>query len=246
MNLELVQKRIIKNKVEKGFNVTDIEEEFRNLKSELEEAVEAFRSKSVVDVAEELADIAIYTLGIAELLGIDMEEAINNKMTVNENRVYIKDKDGRLIKLGPIKSPSGELLGTPFGKISLNSDGTIDLDELVDTFEKFRSKYYDFPYTLQDLGDLDVVRFDENETETIELFEIEDIHNDYKDKPNTLGESLLKFFGIDASTTPPEDVEFILLYRMGTDDNGEVSFVIFTLTYLKPYERFIGKAKKTD
>lgn len=246
MNLKTVQKRIIQNKIKKGFNTTDIEKEFGSLQIELDEALDAYRNKSIEDVAEELADVAIFTLGIAEILGIDMAKAIECKLEKNERRVYITDENGEPVKLGAVYSPSGELIGYPLSKISLNSEGKIDLDELVDTFETFRGKYYDSPYTLQDLSDLDIVRFDKNEIETIELFEIEDIQNDYKDKPNTLGESLLKFFRIDTTTTPPEDVEFILLYRMGTDDNGEVSYVIFTLTYLKTYERFISKAKKTD
>ena len=246
MNLKTIQKRIIQNKIKKGFNTTDIEKEFGSLQIELDEALDAYRNKSIEDVAEELADVSIFTLGIAQLLGIDMEKAIESKLEKNERRAYITDENGEPVKLGAITSPSGELIGYPLSKISLNSDGKIDLDKLVDTLEEFRSKYYDFPYTLQELSDLDIVRFDENEIETIELFEIENIDSDYKNKPNTLGESLLKFFRIDTTTTPPEDVEFILLYRMGTDDNGVVSYVIFTLTYLKPYERFISKAKKTD
>ena len=40
----------------------------------------------------ELADVAIFTLGLAEMLDIDLESAILKKMAINEKRVYINGK----------------------------------------------------------------------------------------------------------------------------------------------------------
>jgi NTP pyrophosphatase (non-canonical NTP hydrolase) len=40
------------------------------------------------DLGEELADVAIYLLGMAEILGIDLEKEIMQKMEKNTKRVY--------------------------------------------------------------------------------------------------------------------------------------------------------------
>ena len=52
-----------KNKVAKGFNTTDIPLEFCLLQGEIAEAFDAWR-KGRADVGEELADVAIYLLGL--------------------------------------------------------------------------------------------------------------------------------------------------------------------------------------
>lgn len=91
-----LQKRIYQNKLDKGFNVTDIYQEFCLLHGELSEACEAYRKKKD-DLGEELADVAIYLLGLAEILGINLEEEIMNKIEKNENRIY-ENRDGVLIK----------------------------------------------------------------------------------------------------------------------------------------------------
>lgn len=240
MNLDLVQKRIIKNKVEKGFNTTDIEQEFRSLYSELEEALDAYRNESVERVAEELADVTIYTLGIAELLGIDMEEAINNKMTVNENRVYVKREDGTPVKLGAVHLPSGQELGTPFAKITFNQEGRLDLENLRKTVEKYNRMYFEFPYTQEELGELYLVRLDENDVEEQTLFEFDLQDEDEEDfEAGIKGEKLLEFFKIDSTKAAMEDVEFILLYDKHINEFNRVEYISYYLTYLKPYDRFV-------
>ena len=87
MNIQDIQKSIYANKVAKGFNVTDIPLEFAYLYSEVWEAFEAWRKKKD-DLGEELADVAIYLLGMAEILGIDLEAEILQKMEKNTKRVY--------------------------------------------------------------------------------------------------------------------------------------------------------------
>ena len=89
MNLKEIQKKVYQNKVNHNFNVTNVEMEFCLLYGELSEAYEAYL-KSKDDLGEELADIAIYLLGISEILGIDLEKEIENKMKKNEKRVYKK------------------------------------------------------------------------------------------------------------------------------------------------------------
>ena len=84
-----MQKEIYQNKLNKGFNVTDVHEEFCLLYGEVAEAYDAWR-KNKTTVGEELADIAIYLMGIAEITGINLEEEIIHKVKKNEGRVYKK------------------------------------------------------------------------------------------------------------------------------------------------------------
>ena len=88
--LKQIQERIYQNKIAKGFNVTDIYMEFCYTYGELTEACEAYMQNKD-DLGEELADVAIYLLGLAEILGIDLEKEISRKMDKNEKRKYIQE-----------------------------------------------------------------------------------------------------------------------------------------------------------
>lgn len=87
MDLREAQKAVYKNKIDKGFNVTDVNKEFCLLYGEVAEAYDAWRKKQA-DVGEELADVAIYLLGLSEILGVDLAAAIEAKMKINQNREY--------------------------------------------------------------------------------------------------------------------------------------------------------------
>lgn len=87
MDWREAQKAVYKNKIDKGFNVTDVNKEFCLLYGEVAEAYDAWRKKQA-DVGEELADIAIYLLGLSEILGVDLAAAIEAKMKINQNREY--------------------------------------------------------------------------------------------------------------------------------------------------------------
>ena len=97
MDLKKLQKEIYQNKVDKWFNTTDVNKEFCLLYGEVGEAYDAYR-KGKDDLGEELADIAIYLLGLSEILGKDLEEEIKNKVQINKNRKY-KDVNGTKIKM---------------------------------------------------------------------------------------------------------------------------------------------------
>ena len=97
MDLRAAQKIVYKNKIDKGFNVTDVNKEFCLLYGEVAEAYEAWRKKKS-DVGEELADIAIYLMGLSEILGIDLATEIENKMEINQDREY-KMVDGVLKRI---------------------------------------------------------------------------------------------------------------------------------------------------
>ena len=85
-DLKKLQKEIYQNKVNKGFNITDINKEFCLTYGEVAEAYEAWRKKKD-DLGEELADVAIYLLGLSEILNIDLEDEILKKVykTQKEN-----------------------------------------------------------------------------------------------------------------------------------------------------------------
>ena len=89
MDLKKAQKEVIDNKIRHGFNTTDICKEFCLLYGEVTEAYEAHR-KNKPDLGEELADVAVYLLGISEMLNIDLEKELKNKMDINAKRVYRK------------------------------------------------------------------------------------------------------------------------------------------------------------
>jgi len=92
VDLRQLQQRVYQNKIAQGFNVTDIYMEFCYMYGELNEAREAYAQRKG-DVGEELADVAIYLLGLSEILGVDLESEILSKADKNETRRYIQ-KDG--------------------------------------------------------------------------------------------------------------------------------------------------------
>jgi NTP pyrophosphatase (non-canonical NTP hydrolase) len=61
------------------------------------EAFDAWR-KGGQDVAEELADAAIYLLGLAEMTGTDLQAAVEAKLDKNAARTYRELPNGVLVK----------------------------------------------------------------------------------------------------------------------------------------------------
>ena len=96
IDLKKLQKEIYANKIKQGFNVEDIYLEFCYILGELAEAFETYYKKKG-DLGEELADIVIYLLGLAEILGIDLEKEVTKKIKVNKKRKYVK-KNGVRVK----------------------------------------------------------------------------------------------------------------------------------------------------
>lgn len=94
-----MQVRVWSNKQTHGFNTTDVPLEICLLQGEVAELFEAWRHKSP-EVAAELADVAIYLLSLAQMLGVDLGAAIDQKMEINTQRRYER-QDGILIKVKP-------------------------------------------------------------------------------------------------------------------------------------------------
>jgi NTP pyrophosphatase (non-canonical NTP hydrolase) len=97
VEIRSAQQHAWQNKRVKGFNTTDVPLEFCLLNGEIAEAFDAWR-KGRQDVAEELADIAIYLLGLAEMTGVDLQDAVEAKLAVNKARTYRRLPNGTLAK----------------------------------------------------------------------------------------------------------------------------------------------------
>ena len=97
MEFRNIQKEVYQNKLNKGFNVTNVDKEFCLLYGEVGEAFDAFR-KGKSNFAEELADVAIFLLGIAEIKNVDLGAEILRKMEIIEKRKY-RNENGVMIKL---------------------------------------------------------------------------------------------------------------------------------------------------
>lgn len=96
MDFKKLQKEVYQNKIDHNFNVTDINLEFCLTYGELAEAYEAWLKKEG-DVGEEMADVIIFLMGIAEILNIDLGDKIEKKIEKNKKRKY-KRVNGVLVK----------------------------------------------------------------------------------------------------------------------------------------------------
>ena len=96
VDLKELQKEVMRNKLEKGFNTTDVALEFCRAHEELSEAFSKY-NKNQDGVAEEFADVAVFLLGMCEILGYDLEKELVRKIGINKNRKYkkIKSPDGK-------------------------------------------------------------------------------------------------------------------------------------------------------
>jgi len=91
------QKRAWANKVAKGFNTTDVPLEFCLLQGEIAEAFDAWR-KMKPGLGGELADVAIYICGLAQMAGVDLGTEVAVKLAANEAREYIRLPNGTPVK----------------------------------------------------------------------------------------------------------------------------------------------------
>ena len=97
MDFTTAQQRVWQNKVAKGFGTTDVPLEFCLLQAETAEAFEAWH-KGRDNLGEELADVAIYLLALAEMTGIDLGQAVEAKIAKNAGRRYRRLPGGAFIK----------------------------------------------------------------------------------------------------------------------------------------------------
>lgn len=97
IDLKELQKEVMRNKLEKGFNTTDTALEFCRAHEELSEAFCKYNHGEKNKVAEEFADVTIFILGMCESMGFDLEKELVNKIEKNRRRKYLKEKspDGK-------------------------------------------------------------------------------------------------------------------------------------------------------
>ena len=76
---------------------TDVPLEFCLLQGEVAEAFDAWR-KGKPDLGGELADIAIFLLGLAQMTGHDLAAEVEAKLTLVEERTYVRLPDGTPVK----------------------------------------------------------------------------------------------------------------------------------------------------
>lgn len=100
MDIRQMQKEVYQNKLDKHFNTTNVNMEFNLLYGEVAEAYDAY-NKNLQSLGEELADVAIYLMGLSEMLNIDLQNEVENKMKINKLRKYIKTADGKWTKIDP-------------------------------------------------------------------------------------------------------------------------------------------------
>lgn len=101
MEIRSAQKLTWSNKLAQGFNTSDVPLEFCLLNGETAEAFDAWRRKHD-NLGEELADMTLYVMSLAEMVGIDLQTAVEEKLAKNAKRTYATDeKSGTLIKVDP-------------------------------------------------------------------------------------------------------------------------------------------------
>lgn len=77
-----LQKAIFENKKKHNFNTADIKFELLLLYGEVNELFQAWLKDDQENINEELIDVAIFLLGISEMVGSDLGEDIIKKIAV--------------------------------------------------------------------------------------------------------------------------------------------------------------------
>lgn len=99
MTLSEAQDAIMAHKRAMGFNTTDLSLELRLIGEELAELSKAERTMAPrAEVGGEAADVIIFALSLAALLGFDAGEVVAAKMRVNAAREYRTLPNGTHVK----------------------------------------------------------------------------------------------------------------------------------------------------
>jgi len=87
---------VTKNAVEHAFvwEKRDVDSMLLRLHSEVSEASEAVRDEDWKGLAEELADIFIRLVNVAEVMGVDLEAEVEKKHKVNVSRLLLHGRKG--------------------------------------------------------------------------------------------------------------------------------------------------------
>lgn len=103
------QKRIFQNKVNHGFNTTNIYQEARYILEETAELMRAIEKNDRENMIEELADIVIFAYGCTEVARLgDLDTKIFSKMKINEQREYKQNSEGDFVKTGNLEDTEND------------------------------------------------------------------------------------------------------------------------------------------
>jgi NTP pyrophosphatase (non-canonical NTP hydrolase) len=94
-----LQQDITAHKQRMGFNTTDSGKEIRLLRGEVDELAEALTGTDTAHIGQELADVTIYLLTLADMHGLDLGEEVVKKMAVNKGRRYERGPGGTHIRV---------------------------------------------------------------------------------------------------------------------------------------------------
>ncbi len=97
MSMDDLQKKIFNNKVNRGFNVTDISKEIILMTEELGELAKAYKNSNKKPAAEinnkeeiidAIGDLMVYCLGLCSMIGVSGEEVLSKIIESNEKRTH--------------------------------------------------------------------------------------------------------------------------------------------------------------
>lgn len=97
MNLLELQKEIYQNKVNRGFNITDVGKEIILMAEELGELAKAYKNSDKKEAKEinnknemidAVGDLMVYCLGLCEMFGVSGEEVLKKIIESNKNRTH--------------------------------------------------------------------------------------------------------------------------------------------------------------
>ncbi len=71
-----LQKRVYENKVQRGFNLTDIGKEINLLAEESGELCDAILQNNRADITDAIGDLMVYCFGLCEMFGFDSDITI--------------------------------------------------------------------------------------------------------------------------------------------------------------------------
>jgi predicted house-cleaning noncanonical NTP pyrophosphatase (MazG superfamily) len=93
MDIRSAQKLAWDTGLTKGLQTNDVSLEFGLLSDEVTQAIDGW-AKGRRGMTEELAAIAIFLLRLAQMVGTDLQEAVEEKLTVSESRFYGQPPNG--------------------------------------------------------------------------------------------------------------------------------------------------------
>jgi len=97
MDLQKLQQKIYQNKVNRGFNATDIGKEIVLMTEEMGELARAYKNSDKKpakeisnkdEIVDAVGDLMVYCLGLCAMLGADSEQVLQNIVQDNETREH--------------------------------------------------------------------------------------------------------------------------------------------------------------